>query len=97
MRQCDESKGRDFGGAKRARPGGPTFSGEDEIDMIEFMKANPVHYAKEHVHYVDKAKKDNLWDRLEGQGKMVGSRANPQGRQAHFRPEVRLRQELSDD
>ena len=68
-RQREESEDRDFGGSKRARPGGPTFSDEDEIDMLEFVKANPVLYAKEHVHYVDKAKKDALWDKI---GEQVG-------------------------
>ena len=62
--QREESEDRDFGGAKRARPSGPTFSDDNEMDIIEFEEANPELYAKEHVHNVDKAKKDTLWDKI---------------------------------
>ena len=35
----------DFAGSRRARPGVPAFSDEDEIEMLEFVKANTVLYA----------------------------------------------------
>ena len=66
-RQGEESE--DFAGARRARPGAPAFSDEDEIEMLEFVKANTVLYAKEHVHYIDKIKKDRLWEEI---GRRVG-------------------------
>ena len=37
--------------------------------MLEFVKANTVLYAKEHVHYIDKVKKDRLWEEI---GRRVG-------------------------
>ena len=60
---------------KRAR-GAPAFSDEHEMNIIEFVKDNPELYAKEHAwHYVDKNKKDALWEKIgkqiyEGQGKI---------------------------
>ena len=37
--------------------------------MLEFVQANPVLFAKEHVHYFDKIKKDRLWEEI---GSRVG-------------------------
>ena len=74
------------------------------MEMLEFVKANPVLYAKEHVHFVDKTKKDRLGtDR--GPGWKVRARCQTlvpdpthQVQQADFRPQqVRLRQELPAD
>ena len=84
-RQGEDSEDRDSGGARRARPGAPAFSNEDEMEMLEFVQAHTVLYAKEHVHFVDKAKNDRLWDeigeRVGGQGKMsnISSRVNAPG------------------
>ena len=79
----EDSEEREYGGAKRARPGAPAFSCEHEMEIIEFVKDHAELYTKEHVHYVDKAKKDALWDeiwrRLETSGQDVGCRANTQG------------------
>ena len=40
------------------------------MNMLEFVKSHPVLYAKEHVHYVYRAKKDALWDQI---GQQAGS------------------------
>ena len=37
--------------------------------MVEFVQAHTVLYAKEHVHYIDRNKKDALWDEV---GERVG-------------------------
>ena len=37
--------------------------------IVKFVKEHPELYAKEHVHYVDKGKKDSLWDEI---GKQIG-------------------------
>ena len=36
----------------------------DTGPIIEFVKQHPELYAKEHVHYVDKNKKDTLWEKI---------------------------------
>ena len=64
----EDSEEREYGGAKRSRSGGPAFSCKHELDIIEFVKEHPELYAKENVHYVDKAKKDALWEDI---GKML--------------------------
>ena len=62
--ECEEIQDRALGGAKRGRSGAPAFSDEDEMEIIEFVQAHTVLYAKEHVHYVDKTKKDKLWEEI---------------------------------
>ena len=59
-----EREDSDFGGAKRARSGALAYSSEQELDIIEFVKDHAELYDKEHVHYVDKARKDALWDEI---------------------------------
>ena len=54
---------------RRGRPGAPAFSDEDEMEMVEFVKAHTVLYAEEHVHFIDKALKDRLWEEI---GERVG-------------------------
>ena len=39
------------------------------MEMLEFVKAHTALYAKEHVHFVDKAKKDRLFEEI---GERVG-------------------------
>ena len=39
------------------------------MEMVEFVQAYTVLYAKEHVHYIHKAKKDRLWEEI---GSCVG-------------------------
>ena len=39
------------------------------MEMLEFLKTHTVLYANEHVHFVDKAKKDRLWEEI---GEWVG-------------------------
>ena len=39
------------------------------MEMLEFIRAHPVLFAKEHVHYFDKVKKDRLWEEI---GRHVG-------------------------
>ena len=41
----------------------------DKMEMVEFVQANPVLFAKEHVHYFHKVKKDRLWEEI---GSCVG-------------------------
>ena len=57
------------------RSGAPALSSEHELNIIEFVNKHPELYAKEHVHYVDKAKKDAMWGeigrRLETSGQDV--------------------------
>ena len=72
---------REYGGAKRARST-PTFSSEHELDIIEFVKEHAELYTKEYVHYVDKAKKDRLWEEIGrqiGRSEQVGFRASERG------------------
>ena len=78
---------------------------EDKIDMLEFVKANPVLNAREHVYFVEKAKKDALLEKIGEQlgrsGQDVKHWFQSQRNmvwQAHFRLEkVRLKQELPED
>ena len=65
----EDSEDREFGGVKRGRSGAPAFSDEDEMEMVEFVQAHTVLYAKEHVHFIDKALKDRLWEEI---GERVG-------------------------
>ena len=69
-REHEESEDADFAGARRTgQIGAPSFSDEDVMEMLEFVQANTVFYAKEHVHHIDKAKKDRLWKEI---GRRVG-------------------------
>ena len=34
------------------------------MEMVEFVQAHTGLYAKEHVHYIDKNKKDRLWEEI---------------------------------
>lgn len=55
-------------GAKRAR-NAATFTDDEEMQIVDFVKDHPQLYAKEHMHYVDKARKDALWREV---GQLVG-------------------------
>ena len=68
-REPEESEDTEYSGARRTgQSGQPPFSDEDEMEMLEFIKAHPVLFAKEHVHYFDKVK-DRLWEEI---GRRVG-------------------------
>ena len=89
MRRVSEE--RDFGAAKRGRSGGPAFSDEDEMEMLEFVKAHAVLYTKEHGQ--------NQEGQTVGGDRRAGWKLRArcqtlvlQVLQAHFRPE-----ELPDD
>ena len=69
-REPEESADVEYSGARRAAQSGqPPFSDEDVMEMVEFVQANPVLFAKELVHYFDKVKKDRLWEEI---GSRVG-------------------------
>ena len=44
---------------KRARAG-PTFTDNQDILIVNCVKDHPEIYAKEHIHYVEKVRKDSL-------------------------------------
>ena len=48
---------------------GPTFTDEQEMLIVDFVKDHPELYAKEHVHYVKKDHKDALREQF---GKYIG-------------------------
>ena len=51
-REPEESEDAEYSGARRTgQSGQPPFSDEDEMEMLEFIQAHPVLFAKEHVHY----------------------------------------------
>ena len=66
--ESDGARRRSRSGAKRAR-NAATFTDEQEMQIIDFVKDHPELYAKEHMHYVDKSRKDGLWRDV---GKLVG-------------------------
>ena len=62
------------GGVKRVRMG-PTFTNDQEMTIIDFVKEHPELYTKKNACYVDKNQKD-LWNRI---GEEIG-RIDPQVR-----------------
>ena len=80
----DGDEDREFAGVRR-RAGAPPLSNEDEMEMVEFVKANTVLCTKEHVHFIDKTLNYRLWEEIgdrvgrSGQMSNVGSRVNAPG------------------
>ena len=72
-----KSEGEDLdratGGAKRARAS-PTFTDDQEMFIIEFVKEHLELFAKENARYVDKARKYALWYQI---GQEIG-RSGPE-------------------
>ena len=61
----EESEDTEYSVARRTgQSGQPPLSDEDEMEMLEFIQAHPVLFAKEQVHYFDKKKKDRLWEEI---------------------------------
>ena len=59
--QRDDDRGSAGRGARRmGQLGQPSFSEKDEMEMLEFVQAHSMVFAKEHVYYFDKVKKDRL-------------------------------------